>query len=206
MESPKGLIKVCKNCEKSKDLNNFHRQKKGFLGRNSVCKDCRKKRKIKYVSTKDLVLCNMCNIKKKTEDFYKNSSSKNGLQSYCKTCQKKNISKSGSKIENFCKLVLKKFKRKNKDKIINLKVNDLIRKYNLQKGKCYLTNHLMLHQIDLKQRTDNIWNLSICCNTNLNVINYKDFNLGVHLIYTMKHVYNLNDNKIMEIYQNLANK
>ena len=208
MKSPKGLVKKCKSCDQSKELSKYHLQRSGFLGRNSVCKECRKKksknRKI-TANNESLVLCNKCNLRKTANKFYKNSCSNNGLQSYCKICQKENIAESRSKLNNFVKIVLKKFKNKNKDKVINLKYTDIIRKFNQQSGKCYLTNHIMTHNTDLKQRTDNIWNLSICCDLNLKTINYSDFKLGIHLIYTMKHIYELSDGKIKKIYQDLAN-
>lgn len=207
MNITKDLVKTCKFCNQTKNINMYHIQKTGFLGRNSVCKDCRKIKRKKIICNQKvgLIMCNKCGLRKDQSDFYKNNSSKNGLQSYCKKCQKENISESKSKLGNFCKTVLKKFKKKNKGKRINLKVVDLIRKYNQQNGKCYITNHLMTHKTDLKQRTDNIWNLAICCSSSNNIINYDDFDLGVHLIYTMRQVYKLEDSKIKEIYQNLAN-
>jgi len=206
------LFKTCTYCNTSKKIEHFHKLKKGLLGRNSVCKDCRKhKRIIKnnecLESKVKLYLCNICNKRKNYKFFYKNKSSTNGLQSYCKKCQKIKIAESKSKLINFSKIILKKFKKKKKNKNINLTFNDIIRKFNQQEGKCFFTNHKMTHISDLKQRTDNIWNISIYISENNKKkdINYEDFQLTIHLIYTLTEMYRLKDNEIMKVYQDLAN-
>ena len=62
----------------------------------------------------------------------------------------------------------------------------------------------MTHIVDLKQRTDNIWNLSIMCNkNNLNEINKDDIILVCNLIYSTKKLYKLNENEIQTIYKNI---
>ena len=82
---------------------------------------------------------------------------------------------------------------------------DIIRKFNQQKGKCVFTNHIMTHQSDIKQRTDNIWNLAIYVSPDKKIINFKDFQLTTHLIYTLTEMYQLKEDQIINVYQDLAN-
>ena len=84
------MFKACKNCNKSKSLDDFHILKTGFLGRNSVCKICRKEKRKKIKSTSLLTeyKCNSCKITKSINDFYKKKNSILGIQSYCKICQR----------------------------------------------------------------------------------------------------------------------
>ena len=112
------LFKTCTSCNVSKGLNDFHKLQKGFLGRNSVCKLCRKNKRLlkknNFINQSELYLCTTCNKRKNYKYFYKNKSSSTGLQSYCKKCQTKKISESKSKLINFSKIILKKFKKKKK--------------------------------------------------------------------------------------------
>ena len=124
---------------------------------------------------------------------------KNGLQNICKLCQKEKISFSMSKINNYSKIILKKFKKKNKNIKLNIDYNDVINKFNDQKGLCHVTNHKLENKVDIKQRTDNIWNLSIIHNSN--EVNYETFNLGIHLIYTLKNLYQIDD--ILKVYEKI---
>jgi len=210
----KFLYKTCKKCNETKELEKYHILKKGFLGRNSICKICRKKQRKqsstiqKTIDIKKLYLCNKCNKRKNSKNFYRNSSSKNGLQSYCKICQKKIISQSKSKLENFAKIILNKYIKKKKDVKINIKYTDIVKKFNQQKGKCYFTNHDMIHLTDIRQRTDNVWNAAIYVDYtkhNKKIVNYDDFHLTIHLIYTLTEMYQLKENQIIDIYYDLAN-
>ena len=99
------MFKNCSKCKSHKKLKYFHNSKKGYLGKYSICKECRK---INYKINKTKIIlnyskkikCNKCNIIKDTSNFYRNNNSKTGLQSYCKICQKDTIAKSMSKLEN----------------------------------------------------------------------------------------------------------
>ncbi|VVU95773.1 hypothetical protein CPAV1605_1529 [seawater metagenome] len=201
------MYKACTYCNKSKSLDEFHILKTGFLGRNSVCKDCRKEKRktIEANYQLDYYICNICKKQKDLTQFYKKKNSKLGIQSYCKICQKKQIAKSKSKIENFAKLLLKKVKRKNKDTMFLITEDDIIRKFNQQKEKCKITNHQLQHNIDIKQRSDNVWNMSIDFNSQKKKINYNDFSLVINLIYSIKNMYNLNNKEILDLYFVIAN-
>ena len=59
-----------------------------------------------------------------------------------------------SKLENYIKIILKKFKKKFKKKKITLTSQDIINKYNDQYGYCSITKHKMTHMVDKKGRTD----------------------------------------------------
>ncbi len=205
------MYKYCSNCKNFTSLNDFHKLKNGKFGKNSVCKLCRKNISKDKNYTFDILKnynCPNCNTIKNAKDFYKNKKNLNGLQSICKTCQKLRIANSMSKLKNYSKVILKKFINKNKSLKINLNYEDLIKKFKEQNGLCVLTKHKLEHKVDLKQRTDNIWNFSIYINNNLNknIINYHDFNLIINLIYTMQNLYKINIQKSLQIYKELKNE
>lgn len=193
------MYKTCSKCDTHKNISQFHKLKSGKFGVHSICKQCRSisRKRYNYEIINKEKVCKLCNLPKK---FYKNKSSKDGLQTYCIDCQKKKISKSKSKLENFCKIILEKFKKKHKNIKINITISDLIKKYKEQNGKCFITKHSLTHEVDIKQRTDNIWNLSIIHNSN--EVNYETFNLGIHLIYTLKNLYQIDD--ILKVYNCLV--
>tara|TARA_A100001015_G_scaffold304030_1_gene394607 strand:- start:1310 stop:1927 length:618 start_codon:yes stop_codon:yes gene_type:complete len=201
------MYKTCRNCNQFKSIDCFHILKKGYLGRNSVCKECRKiqRKQIKSNCNLEYYKCNICQEQKRLSEFYKKNNSKLGIQSYCKNCQKKQIAKSKSKIHNFCKIILNKVKKKHKKTIFLINEEDIIRKFNQQNGKCKITNHKLYHNIDIKQRSDNIWNMSIDFNIKCREVKYKDFNLVINLIYSIKNMYDLNDNALIDLYNNISN-
>ena len=43
--------------------------------------------------------------------------------------------------------------------------------------------------LSAKQRTDNIWNMSIYIDDKCDIVNYKDFHLVIHLIYLFDYYY-----------------
>ena len=57
----------------------------------------------------------------------------------------------------------------------------------------------MTHKSDTKQRTDNIWNMSIYIDDKCDIVNYKDFHLVIHLIYTIQKMYNLSNDILNEV-------
>jgi superfamily II helicase len=205
------MFKVCSRCERNKKVEHFHKLKKGLFGYNSICKICRSQHRIENINNKkdmrrhiNTIICNDCNIEKNKNNFYKNNSSKTGYQIYCKVCQKKKISESKSKLENYVKIILDRFIKKNKNLEVTITEHDIINKYYEQNKKCIITNHVMDHSVDTRQRTDNIWNLSIYVDDNIYTVNKDNFNLVVHLIYTIKHLYNLDRQEILEAYNNMT--
>tara|TARA_B100000586_G_scaffold249021_1_gene206747 strand:+ start:1403 stop:2026 length:624 start_codon:yes stop_codon:yes gene_type:complete len=202
------MYKTCSQCKKHQVLEDFHKLKKGLFGRHSICKICRKNSRIvkknSFIMKKDIYLvCSKCNEKKPCSDFYINRSSNLGYQSCCKNCQKIVIAKSMSKIENYSKIILKKFIKKHKKKKINITFNDIVNKYNRQCGICAITKHKMTHTTDIHQRTDNIWNMSIYSLSKTDVINVNNFQLVIHFVYTAKDLYKLETDKIIDLYKNL---
>ena len=203
------MYKVCSQCKKHKELNDFHKLQKGLYGRHSMCKMCRKKTRIlrsrqKVIKTNIYLVCSDCNTQKHCSEFYINRSSNCGYQSYCKTCQTLKISKSMSKLENYAKIILKKFIKKNKKKIINITVQNIIDAYHRQYGLCAITRHKMTHDTDVHQRTDNIWNMSIYINPKLTKITEKYFKLVIHFIYTAQNLYKLDIKQTLNLYKNLV--
>ena len=199
------MYKTCNRCANHLSVDKFHKLKKGALGYHPTCKSCRatirKRNNVSvYLTYKT---CSLCKNEYEVNKFYKNKNSNDGLQSYCKQCHKIKISDANSKLEKFCKIILKKFKKKHKSKQINITKKDLLNKYKEQDKKCSITKHIMTHKCDLKQRTDNIWNLSIYIDDKLEVINYDNFNLVVNLIYSVKKIYNLSNEETINVYNNL---
>ena len=203
------MYKVCSKCNKHKDLNNFHKLQKGLFGRHSICKICRKALRIikKEAHKKKIdiyLICSCCNSKKNCSKFYVNRSSNYGYQSYCKECHKQKISESMSKLGNYVKIILKKFKKKFKKKKITLTCQDIINKYDEQSCYCSITKHKMTHTTDIHQRTDNIWNMSIYADSKVNEINKKNFKLVIHFVYTVQNLYKMNNAQILNLYKNIS--
>lgn len=198
------MFKTCNRCKEFKSIDEFHVLKRGKYGRNSICIDCRKKRKSETFYENEInIICSNCNTNKSSKFFYKNVSSKNGYQTYCKECQKKSISQSGSKLNNFINIIFKRFMSKYKDKQIIFNQNDILKKYNEQQGKCKITGHEMSHVIDNKQRIDNIWNISILIDNDKTEYDYDDFSLVINMVYSVKKIYKLDGNNILKVYNDL---
>ena len=203
------MYKVCSKCYKHKDLECFHKLQKGLFGRHSICKECRKslrllKKKENKKSDDIYLVCSGCKNEKHCSEFYLNRSSNCGYQSYCKICQKEKISDSMSKLENYAKIILKKFKKKFRKKKIILNQQDIIDKYNEQCGYCFITKHKMTHTTDIHQRTDNIWNMSIYADSKKKEINNTNFQLVIHFVYTAQNLYKMNKEQILNLYKNLS--
>jgi hypothetical protein len=199
------MYKTCPQCNVHKKLDDFHKQKSGSYGRHSICKLCRSlsRKTLNNEIRCKTKICNLCEIKLNTNMFYKNKSSKDGLQVYCKKCQVKKISKSKSKLNNFSKLILNKYIKKHQNLRIKVGANDIMRKFNEQNGKCFITKHQMTHEADLKQRTDNIWNMAMLVDDDAKTLDYDNFNLVIHLIYTTKELYNMSLSNVKDIYKKL---
>tara|TARA_A100001015_G_C14897037_1_gene674813 strand:+ start:514 stop:1119 length:606 start_codon:yes stop_codon:yes gene_type:complete len=197
------MYKTCSCCKEHKFENEYHKLNGGMYGRHSICKDCRSRNRRRM--NNDVKIehkqCKECNNIYSYNKFYKNKNSKDGLQSYCKNCHKKKISNSNSKIDRFSKIILKKFKNLNKNCTIEINYKDIIEQYKKQDSKCFITNHNMTHISDLKQRTDNIWNLSIFCDSEK--LTKNNLKLVCHFIYTIKKVYNIPTNNFLRIYNQI---
>ena len=91
--------KVCTNCNKSKPLTEYHKDKSTADGFRQICKSCRSNinkhyrdnnRQInanKIYSENDVKSCNKCKQQKLYTEFYKYVTKKLGLESYCKQCE-----------------------------------------------------------------------------------------------------------------------
>ena len=199
------MYKTCTKCDKHKSLDDYHKLEKGSLGRHSVCKKCRSLlRKTKQITVSiSEKKCLNCNKILEVKQFYKNKNSNDGLQSYCKSCHKFKISESNSKLDRFSQIILNKYIKKHKTKKINITSKDIIKKYYNQRNLCYITKHSMTHKSDIKQRTDNIWNMSIYVDDKCNIVNYNNFQLVIHLIYTIKEMYNLSNDDTCKMYKEM---
>ena len=200
------MFKTCNRCKENKTLECFHVLKRGKYGRNSICIECRKKKKSEsnYENITE-IKCNLCKEIKSNDLFYKNTSSKTGYQSYCKDCQRKNIVISGSKLDNFINNLYKRFINKYSDKNILFNQNDILRKYNEQNGKCAITGHKMTHIVDFKRRIDNIWNISIFFDESLPNYDYNSFYLVINMVYSVKKIYKLENKTLLNVYDELSN-
>ena len=198
------MEKYCKNCNSYKKFDQYHKHKKGQFGLYPICKLCRKNKKNVNSSNNNIThkVCSNCKKRFDSEHFYKNSNTKTGLTSNCKKCYLEKRSKNQSKIENYMRIILTKFQKKHKTKF---KINELIRKYNQQDKKCFISNHNMTHIIDIKGRTDNIYNASIIPINKKDCYDIDDIKLGINLFYSVGKKYDLNTDKILQIYRELTN-
>ncbi len=88
--------KVCNKCKIKKNLNDFHKCKKGFKGHKANCKKCRSIKfreenlNRKYIdpnSYSGTKVCFKCKIEKDLNDFYKYQRGVKGRETYCKKCK-----------------------------------------------------------------------------------------------------------------------
>jgi len=109
-----------------------------------------------------------------------------------------------SKLENFMKLLFKRYNNKyGKKQTILFTVQDLLDIYNNQNGKCHITNHQLDTVVDDKQRLDNIWNVSIMTFSNCKIIKKSDICLVCNLIYSSRKQYNLSEDELRLIYRKI---
>ena len=105
------MEKLCSNCKELKPLDNFHKLKKGKLGRHSHCKECRSKHRklLNYDRpTGHVIRCLKCNEIKSQTMFYRNKSSSLGVQTYCIKCHKEKVYESQSKLSGFINKIYNK--------------------------------------------------------------------------------------------------
>ena len=192
------MEKYCKKCNNYKSFNDFHKHKNGLFGLYSICKCCRKNQNIEIIQ--ENIRCKDCHELMESSKFYKNKNSKNGLTSRCKECYLLNRSKNQSKIENYMKIILNKFNKKYKN---NITITELIRRYNQQNKKCFITKHYMTHKIDKKGRSDDIFNISIIPNEDKERYEINDVKLAINLFYSVSKKYNLDTESILKVYDEL---
>lgn len=210
------MFKTCTNCNIHLPLDNYHILSIGKYNRHPVCKSCRK---LKYLNKKnnttiktndellDELTCNLCGILKPVSEFYKNNANSSKCQNFCKVCNKKKIVDSMSKIDNFIKIILKKFTNKNKNKKINLDIEIIKTLLTEQEGLCAITGHKMTNIVDIKQRTDNIWNIAIMAkNNDFDLIDKDNILLVCNLVYSTKKMYKLDQNQLQNLYRNIINQ
>ena len=101
------MFKVCCCCEKHLCLEKFHKLKNGKFGRNSKCKDCRKRiyKRVYEECKEKRLICKLCNKNKRKDFFYKNKRNKTGFMIYCKDCQNEKIINSMSKLDNSKRMI-----------------------------------------------------------------------------------------------------
>ena len=95
--------KYCGKCGKTKPLDEFHRAKKGKLGRQAHCKECvsayaaewRKRNDVKGKQRRrqdnpevSEITCTKCHKTKPLDDFYKSLHGSHGRESRCKECRR----------------------------------------------------------------------------------------------------------------------
>ncbi len=197
------MEKYCNKCKLYKKFEEFNKHKKGKYGLYSICKVCRKN--IYDKKSQEINLnyknCNTCLKRLPINQFYKNKNVKSGVVGSCKVCYLKNRSKNQSKIENYMKIILNKFKKKHKT---DIKLIELIRTYNFQQKRCFISKHKMTHIIDNKGRSDNIFNISIIPLEKKKIYKINDIRLAINLFDSVSKKYNLDTEKILEIYKELT--
>ena len=75
-----------------------------------------------------------------------------------------------------------------------------------QEECCAVTKHKLKSVVDLQQRIDNIWNISICMNAS-DIVNNKvtrnNIYLVCNLVYSTQKLYNLSKTQLIEIYKQI---
>jgi hypothetical protein len=82
------IEKPCSKCGESKQLSEFHREKKGKYGYGSVCKKCRSRAKPKPEVPEGYKICTTCQktLPATQEYFKKDNRHSSGIASICKPC------------------------------------------------------------------------------------------------------------------------
>lgn len=197
------MEKYCRNCKLYKKFDMYHKHKNGLFGLYSICKLCRKNKDCNFKVDISDKKCKNCLKVLKINQFYKNKNNKDGLQSDCKICYLEKRSKNQSKIDSYMKTLINKFINLNKIDV-TFDQNDLIRLYFSQDKKCFITKHLMTHNVDTKGRIDNIYNVSIMPIVDKKELNIEDIKLVINLFYSVGIKYKLDSNKILSIYNELT--
>ena len=164
------MEKICKICNETKSISDFHKNKNGLLGRYPYCKICRStQRKTKRYEKKIVgeKRCTTCKISKSYNDFSKDISSRDGCQSNCKTCQNDRMKKyyNSGGIERYFQVLFNDLKQHADTRKIDIKISlkyvkDL---YTKQKGLCALSGIKMTslrYQTNIK-RNRNLYNISV---------------------------------------------
>ena len=199
------MFKQCSKCKLHLSTEEFNLDKKGNLGRASICKSCNKLLNYESDNTKETKCNNCCKIKINSE-FYKCKRNKSGLQSICKECQRTAIANSLSKPENYYTKLLNSYKKRHPKSIIMIEVSDLLLLNRLQNNECKITGKPLGHIVDIKKRRDNIWNASIfdLFENNLDVIKKDNICLTCNLCDTISRGYNIKSiDKIYNLFKTI---
>jgi 5-methylcytosine-specific restriction endonuclease McrA len=143
VESEGGVVsKVCSNCKIMKNLNDFHKNRHGTFGRNTICAQCKKKKiefspailkmanklggtpnvnntGVEYVEIDGLVvmkICKGCKELKKMDFFSPSKVSLGNTKSKCKNCQNEKMRKEYKQNPENRKVQSQKWKEKNEEK------------------------------------------------------------------------------------------
>ena len=144
------IQKKCSCCNNIKELDRFHKLKKGKSGRHSHCKECRSKhrKQLNYERPEGfLVKCLKCNEVKDQRMFYKNKSSSLGVQAYCIECHKEKIYESQSKLDGYISKIYNSLLIFSRKKGIENSISkeDLMEIYVKQNTYCALTGEQMTY-------------------------------------------------------------
>ena len=201
------MEKLCSNCKELKSLDNFHKLKKGKLGRHSHCKECRSKHRklLNYDRpTGHVIRCLKCNEIKSQTMFYRNKSSSLGVQTYCIKCHKEKVYESQSKLSGFItKIYNKMLKHCLKYNIeCNVSNDDIVKIYFKQNGHCALTNELMTYYIGpnlTNSRYESKYNIAIDrIETDKGYVQ-DNIQLIGHMIYQMKTKTSMNNEQFIKL-------
>ncbi len=210
------IYKSCTTCTVSKSIDDFHRNKKGKYGRNSICKACvlNKYRKnanadadAHAVQTYTPMMqrqCLECERELGIEEYYSNPTARDGFMKMCRECFIRRDQTASLSILQYAELVLQQFRRKYSKKNIQITVQEIAFLWNRQRGLCAITNHPMILEKDESGKMDNIWNMTLFFkNPEQMHIKMDDILLVCHLIRTLEHKYHFDLDKMRDIYQEL---
>jgi hypothetical protein len=211
------LFKICSTCTISKSISDFHKNKKGKFGRNSICKSCvlakcrKPLPKFPELSPSpsspplSTMICQACDTCLDISHFYENPTSQSGFMKICRNCYIHRDQSADLSIINYSTLLLHQFQRKYSKKIFHISPQQIAHLWNLQRGLCAITEHPMTMVKDTAGNIDNIWNMTLFLkNTDQKNITISDILLVCHLIRTMERKYGFTFEKMREIYKELV--
>ena len=202
------LFKICSTCTISKSISDFHKNKKGKFGRNSICKSCilakYRKHSPKYHEL-TTIICQSCDTCLDISDFYENPTSQTGFMKICRNCYIHRDQSADLSILDYSTLLLHQFQRKYSKKTFNITPLQIIHLWKQQRGLCAITEHRMTMDKDSAGNIDNIWNMTLFLkNPDQKNIIIDDILLVCHLIRTMERKYGFTLEKMHDIYKELV--
>lgn len=206
------LFKNCTTCTLSKSITDFHKNKKGKFGRNSICKTCiraKYQNKCPNLSLTPAPVsqrCQSCETIRPNADFYQNPTSRAGIMKICRECYMNRDQSATLSISEYAPLLLHQFQRKYSRKTWNITSVQIAELWNQQRGLCAITGHPMTLEKDAAGNIDNIWNMTLFFKNSdaMRITGSSDILLVCHLIRTMERKYGFNLEKMRNIYQELV--